>query len=395
MPAVGVWDRIRGVGEGGYREKAARKLEREGQLAAAVEGFLEAELPDEAARVLALRADAETNTARRLAFLEEAARVAPQGEHGKRARARRATLAYETVRGRGGSARGEILEAARELAAAGEHALAAEAYAAVGDTEGEIRALTSAGAIDKLEARLSADAAASKAEIDRSAARRAVEDLDRGLERRAALAAGAGVSDETVVDLCRVIRQRLVRGPRARLAWGGESHLVVFGAELTIGRGDAGIVVGSRALSRVHLRVRRGAEGAIVCEDAGTRNGTFLRGARIASALPVGEGVSLKLGGEISCEITPHASGGALVDVAGERHLAPLGPLRVAGFTLELEGPGGDEGSFVVLESTPEQPAYTAQLELARRVQLCFGDAIAAARGGEPVLRVGARPEGA
>lgn len=390
---MGVWDRIRGVGEGGYREKAARKLEREGSLAAAVEAYLEAELPDEAARVLLVRADAEGDLAKRLAFLEEAGRVAGESAQGKLARGRRAKLSFELLRGRAGLARTELLHAAEELSAAGEHLVAAEAYALVGDDEGEVRALTAAGAIDRLEAKLAAEAASSRDELGRSKARREVEDLDRVYERRAALAAGAAVNDETVTDLCRVIRQRLARGPSVQLTFDGETHAVALGEALTVGRGEASIVVGSRALSRVHLNLRRDAAGAAIAEDAGTRNGTFLRGARIAGPIPVGEGISLKLGGEIVCDVHPHPSGGVLVDVAGQRFLAPLGPLRVAGLALGLEGRGGDEASFVVLESSAEVRAFAGTLELARRVELCHGDAIAVERGGEPVLRVGSRME--
>jgi hypothetical protein len=79
------------------------------------------------------------------------------------------------------------------------------------------------------------------------------------------------------------------------------------------------------------------------------------------------------------------------IDVGGASYAAPLGPMRVGPFRVRLEGKGADEHSFVVLESDLEAPAYIAALALARSVELCYGDAIAALRAGEPIVVVGRR----
>src|SRR5512139_4097431 len=148
---MGLWDRIRGVGKGGYRARAAEKLESEGELENAALAYVEAALPDEAARVILLRADVEPSLERRVALFDRAAGLAADPELARKARARKARLSYDLVRAHGTLARSELFGAATELEAAGEHDLAAEAFKLLGDTEGEVRALTAAGASKKHE----------------------------------------------------------------------------------------------------------------------------------------------------------------------------------------------------------------------------------------------------
>jgi tetratricopeptide (TPR) repeat protein len=391
---MGLWDRIRGLGKDGYRARAAKKLETAGDLTGAARAYLEAEVPDEAARVLLLKADAEPSLERRVALFEQAAATAVDPELARMARARKARLAYDLVRSHGTLARSELLRAAGDLEGAGEHELAAEAYRAIGDTEGEVRALTAAGAIDKLEERLRSDAAASKVEQDRTLAIRRAADLDRGGERRAALRVAEGAlragPDERLEDLVRVIRHRLVRGPTCAFSIDGEPTLVAFGGRVTIGRGEATVVVASRSVSREHVAVRGDPEGAVV-EDLGTRNGTFLAGARLAGPVPVGEGVSLVLGSDLPCRVEPHQDGGVMIAVAGERFRAPLGPLRLGGWSVDLER--GEEGeTFLVLESTASSPAFLADLVAPARIELAVGDRVSRERGGPASLVVEATP---
>src|SRR6185436_11883170 len=121
-------------------------------------------------------------------------------------------------------------------------------------------------------------------------------------ERRAALDLALGLlakrEDERVADAARAIRARLTRGPVVDLEIGGVLRRYALGAEVTIGRGDATIVITSRAVSRRHLRLYR-AEGEAFVEDLGTRNGTMLAGARLTAPIPVRDGVRLDLGGEV------------------------------------------------------------------------------------------------
>jgi len=396
--SVTLWDRIRGVGRDGARAREAAELEESGDLRGAADAYLAAELGDEAARVLMMRADVERSLDKRVALLEHAGRVAVEEKVRAKARGRRAKLAFEIVKASGAAARSEILAAAAELEEAGESLTAAEAYHLVGDREGEVRALTAAGAIDELEERLGEDAASTHRENRISLSRSRVTDLDSGGERLRALAearaALALTSDDRLDALARTIRLRLARGPTVPLTWASATKTVAFGEAVTVGRGEATIVVATRAVSRVHLRVRRLGD-AIVVEDAGTRNGTLLHGARLGAAIPIGEGVSLELGGSVPCEVRPSGEGVEIV-IAGGCWFAPLGPLVVGRWRVGLVAsaaatPGAlTDPATLVLSSTNEAPAYLGELEAARTIDLCYGDLVSETRGGPAVLGVGA-----
>lgn len=401
---MGVFDRIRGVGPEGYRAKAAERLELAGDLAGAVRAFLDAELPDEAARVLLLRADAEPAVDRRMAFCVQAAKVAKDPKIQKQATARKALLRYDLVRSRPTAMRSEILGAAKELEEADENEVAAEAYRSVADAEGEIRALTAAGLIDRLEEKLRVSQASATSVNRIGIAQKRIADLDRTAERRAALAlaastlaegAGDGQDDaiERIEMTVRAIRAKLVRGPIVELKVDKEVRRYALGDEITVGRGEATIVAPTRALSRVHLRIfRRG--DAVYVEDAGTRNGSFLAGARLTSAIPVATGLALKLGGEVPCQVRPERDG-VRVDLGGMAYFAPLGPIHFGAMRVELEGKGGDEASFLVLHSTPDAPAFLQEFQLAQAVELAVGDAPSDTRSGTPLFTVlpGVQPE--
>ncbi len=131
----------------------------------------------------------------------------------------------------------------------------------------------------------------------------------------------------------------------------GQPARYALGAEVTVGRGDATIVVASRAASRKHLRIRRAPGGGFLAEDLDTRNGTLLAGARITGAIPVGEGLHLELGGEVPCEITPRADGNLDIEIGGLNYVAPLGELTIDGWAVDHEAVRDE--SFVVLRSPP------------------------------------------
>jgi pSer/pThr/pTyr-binding forkhead associated (FHA) protein len=160
----------------------------------------------------------------------------------------------------------------------------------------------------------------------------------------------------------------------------------VLGDDVSIGRGDASIVIASRAVSRRHLRVYRAPGGALMVEDLGGRNGTLLAGARLAGAVPVGYGLTLQLGGEVKCVVEPSDSG-VMLDVAGVRYEAPLGPLAVGDWQVGQEG-SGDNAYVVLATKAGGSRPFLGEYQLAARVELCAGDALAGARGGEPRLRV-------
>lgn len=391
---MGFFDRFKGAFEGrreGRLAKEAREREQSGDLGGAVSLYTQAGQADDAARVLLLRADAEPAAEKRMAFCAAAAAAAKSPEIAQKARARKALLAFDTLRGRGSSfLASEVLAVARELEEVGELERAADAFALAGDGEGEVRALTAAGAIEKLEERLRASDTLARAQRDLEGSLRRIADLDRTAERRAALAVAraalAQVDDARIADAARAVRGRLLRGPVIDLEIDGHKVRAALGDEVTIGRGDATIVIASRAVSRRHLRLARGPEGPIV-EDLGTRNGTALAGARVAGALPVGEGVSLLLGNEVPVVVAPAEGGGVRVDVGGSTYLAPLGDLAVG--ALRVAFAPADDDAFVVLSTPPGAPhPCLGAFELAERVELAHGDEIHASRGGPVILRV-------
>jgi len=385
LGSVGLFDRWSGKGDA-RRARAARAKELAGDLAAAVELYLDAELPDDAARVLLLRADAERSPEKRMAFCSLAAQTAVGEEAKKRALARKAKLGFDILRSKGGTfMQSELVAVARELEQAGELERAADAYALAGDTEAEVKALTAAGAIERLEERLRVSQAEARDSRDQDLTLHRIADLDRTAERRAALELAqswlTAHEDERVAEAARAIRARLARGPVIDLEIDGVAGRYALGDDVTVGRGDATIVVASRAISRRHVRLfRRGEE--VMVEDLATRNGTTLAGARLGSAIPVHAGVELLLGGEIPCSVAPLPGEDVFaVEVGGERYIAPLGE-AVAGDWRVHHEIVGDE-SFVVLR-TPDGASrpFLGGYELAARVELCVGDQVRTRRNG-------------
>jgi len=395
---VGLFDRILRFSEG-RRGKEARARELAGDLASAVGLYLEVEMPDEAARVLLLRADAEGTAEQRIAYCDNAARVAKSEEIKKRALSRKASLSLDVIRSRGGpSLRSELARVARDLEAAGEFERAVEVFAELGDNEGEVRVLTEMGAIERLEERLKASQVETRKARTLADARRRVMDLDKTAERHAALEAArtalAEQDDEVVKDAARAIRARLLREPVVDLEIEGKTLKCAFGAAVTIGRGEATILVGARAVSRTHVRISR-RDGAIFIEDLETRNGTMLAGARIDGALPVGDGVRLELGGEIPLRVEPArnkpegdvAPDGVIVEVAGMRFVAPLGELVVGSLRVDRVVHEGEPYLALKTPSGAARPIL-GEFEVAAEVELCHGDEIRERRGGPVVLRV-------
>lgn len=389
-------------GKAAARKRAGHAKELAGDLAGAVEAYVEADLVDEAARVLLVRADAERDAEKKLAFCASAVELATDPALQTKARARKALLGFDLLKGKGGALlTSEVLSLAHELEEAGELERAADAFAMAGDQEGEVRALTAAGAIERLEERLRVSETAVKSENERLGVLRRVSDLDRTAERREALATCdtwlAKHHDEKIAAAAMAIRARLLRGPIIDLVVDGERMRFALGEEITIGRGDATILVGARAVSRQHVRIFRGPSGLTV-EDLGTRNGTTLAGARLAGAVAIGDGLTIKLGGEIPCSlsIVPATSAhGPLVSVSvgGDRYLAAIGALTLFGWEIVERHDGG--ASFVAVRTPAAMsPPIVGEYQVAREVELCAGDALAESRGARPrVVAPGDQPK--
>lgn len=373
-------------------EDRARKNELAGDLARAAELFLEAERADEAARVLLLKADSEADPNRRLVLCAQAARVAPGTEAGEEAARRKAVLGYDLINAtKGAPMHGELLRAAAELERVGEWERAAKAYALVGDTEAEIRVLRDAGAIERLEARLQETSVEARRERDRGELLQRIRDLDAIGERLEALRSAAewlSVERDDQIQLARDrIESRLVAGPSVVLELRGEPTRFVFGPEVTIGRARADIVVASSSISRQHLRLFRRGDGPHV-EDLDTRNGTMLAGARLRGPLAIGEGLDLELAGQVACRLTPCSSpDGVIVEIAGESHVAPLGPLSVGGWQV-VDAHDGEARYIVLRTAAGAEPPHMGGYRLGHQIELSLGDEIRASRGGPIVLAV-------
>jgi tetratricopeptide (TPR) repeat protein len=388
---MALFERIFGKGRAASQ---ARTAELRGDLARAAELFGEAGQPDEAARVMILRADGETEARAKLQYLAQAAQLAPaDSERQKEARLRRAELLLALAGDASVSAvaRHEVIAAARDLEAIGEPLKAAEAYARAGDKDGEARALQAAGDVERLEFLLSSEQfkeRISRAREDRT------KDVDLMIEcgrRREALAALDDLLKATPDDATSLrerangLRARKVVAPIVCLDMLGSRWTMVLGDEVVIGRSEGAIKVSSNAVSRQHLRVTREGDDVVV-RDLDSRNGTQLRGINLAGALPVRDGLDLKLGREVSLRIAPskRLEGAIEIEVAGERYVACLGKncLPIEGLSLAA---GTDGWVELVAQGTH---AYVGGVEWTPRATLLAGDAIATTRAGDVALKV-------
>jgi hypothetical protein len=383
-----MWDRF-----GAARVLArARAAELRGDLAQAVALFAEAERPEEVARVMVLRGDAEADPAARMQHYVQAAALAPEGSPvATLARRKRATLLLATSGERAltGPLRHDLLEAARELEALGELEVAADAYGRAGDVEGQARALARAGDVDKLDELLRTQQARDRRVTAQREQGEGFRMLASSGRRREAAALARAADDATIREMGREIEERRVSGPVVKITVRGQRLRLVMGDEVTVGR-VAALSVASAALSRQHLAIRRRGD-EIVVRDLGSRNGTTLRGLALGGEVPVADGLELRLGGQLPLVLRPtdEVPGAVAIDLAGERTLAPLGPagLGVGAWTLRRDGASSDQ-AWVELVTGDRPPAFLAGLSLGPRVELLTGDAFATDRAGDPVLVV-------
>jgi hypothetical protein len=371
--------------------EAAEKAELSGDLPRAIQLWMEQGAVDEAARVMVLRGDAEPDPRARLQHYTQAAATATEGGTlASAARAKRAKLVIALADGSTLSTalRRDVVEAASVLLASGDALGAAEGYRVAGDGEGEARALTQAGEVERLESLLEGEESRSKEARRAHTIQADIDALVGTGQRREALTVAERSPDDPVAR-SRVARIRGGRavGPIVTVTLRGQRLVLVLGSEVIIGRSEGAIQVASSALSRKHFRLTRGANG-FVAADMGSRNGTQLRGLNLAHPLDVGDEVTLTLGGEVPMLLGKSAElpGALRIDVGGTRYTAPLREtgeswLGVPGWRLAT-------GSDDWVELTTEAPAYAGDLALASRITLLRGDAFAEVRGGEVTLRI-------
>lgn len=372
---------------------AARQAELRGDLPKAAELFGRANAPEDVARIMMLRADAEPDPRARLSILVQAAAVAPKESALRNdARVRRAKTTIALAKGAVQSAavRMDVMAAAKELEDLGEAADAADAYRACGDRDAEARALAAAGKIDELEALLDGDQARSRASIATRARNEKIEEAISTGRRREAIAlidAAAKVdpTDRGMRERADSLRSKRAMGRTVRVEIEGKTSLIVLGEEIVVGRSEGQIQISSHAVSRRHLLVRR-RDGAIVVRDLETRNGTTLRGMPIANEMPVGDGIELSLGNEVPISISPcpDLADAIAIEAGGTRYVAPLGAAKLGIGDWEL---ACGEADWIELRFT-KPFAFLGSVSLVSPVTLLLRDAIAADRDAAPVFEV-------
>ena len=390
---MGVFDRLFGRG----RElRAARRAELRGDLAGAAEMFGLASAPEEAARVMLLRGEAETDLRARLGHFTQAVATAPVG-HPIRDEARRKRAALVVAQHEAGAvgqaARQELRAAAKELLDVGDAAAAAQAFKLAGDSEGEAAALQQAGNVESLEALLNERQAAERADRARNEVHQEVELLLTSGRRREALDSiarwVASHDDAPLRDRARSVDARRAIGPIVELALHAKPVRLVLGDDVVIGRTEGALRVASAAVSHRHLRVMREGE-RVVLRDLDTRNVTQLRGIDARGAVPVPpEGVELMLGKQVRVRVSPaeQPEGAVRIELGGVAYVAPLGRLHVPGASWELVLGAADWLELV----THGHAAYLGGVSVADRTTLLVGDVLTTERSGAEVLRVVAR----
>ncbi|MFO0676781.1 MAG: FHA domain-containing protein [Polyangiaceae bacterium] len=384
----------RWFGKGRVRERA-RRLEARGDWNAAIDAWIEADAPEEAARVFLLRAETEMDPQVRLATFARAVAVAPEGHDVKRAaRVARATWALAVVGDHAvtETSRLDVERAAKELEEAGEPGRAARAWELLGRTEDRARALEAAGDVEGLERLYEKDARATRDDRARADANADFEErVATGRRREAVTGARAHAasfpSATLLVERVEGLERRRPNGPIVRVTLGSDTFDVAFGRRVVVGRGEGTIHVHSPVVSREHVSVERESGHAVV-RDLGTHNGTRHRGLAIDGAMPIREALAFTLGRDVDLRVEP-VSGhptygdGVLVTVAGTTTFAPLGPWRVpgTGWTLDL----ADDG-WLELVTTDGARAFAGELAWASPATLVTGDAVARERGASPWL---------
>jgi pSer/pThr/pTyr-binding forkhead associated (FHA) protein len=95
-------------------------------------------------------------------------------------------------------------------------------------------------------------------------------------------------------------------------------------AEVVVGREDAGLTIEDEEISRRHAVIRPSDDG-IEIEDLGSRNGTFVNGARIESATQLAGGDTVKLGQTVF-EVESTRAAATVVSAAAPPTPAPPAP---------------------------------------------------------------------
>lgn len=381
----------------GRRTRAAREAELAGDLAAAVQSWMDAGKSQEAARVLVVRASAAVDLEQRFAFLVRARDLAPPGSTESHDAV---TMLADLVVARTGSAalsaasRHELSMVAGDLERIGEHARAAELFQRSGDTEGRARNLAMSGGVDELDDALAHEAFTERLENQQAKNVLDAEAAAAGGNRREASrlllqCVLAAPQDETVARAHHELLARRLGSSSAIFRYRGQSYTALFDEEIVIGRADVTICLSSPVVSKRHLRLARSGD-EIMFEDLNTRGGTQYRGVRVNAALPLRQPVELDLAGTVRVSLarSTHFERAVEIAIAGTLYVAALGPLHVGSEEGVAWTVGRAADGWLELHTSAEHPAYRRGILQDSPVTLLRGDALTVTREGAPLIEL-------
>jgi len=310
---------LRRVFDGAYRR--ARRAEGRGEYREAAELYAEAGADAEAGQAWLFHAARLSGVEERVAAYRDALRWFPEDSPKAREVCGHIGMArLEDAQRRGvhtAEERRLLEDAAANLERAERPAYAATAYELLGMRDAATRCLEAAGEIERLEALLAQGEREAAGERERRSAvrdyevamvvgqrREAMAALERAV-RGAQLRAEAGESsaDAEVRDLLRRLEARRTAPLRCTLRVGGVSVALFGTLPVTLGR-EADVCVRGTGVSRAHCRVSHGPSG-FVLEDLGSSNGTLVRGVPLGAPLPLSGPLDVGLGDDVSVRLEP------------------------------------------------------------------------------------------
>jgi hypothetical protein len=236
--------------------------------------------------------------------------------------------------------------AALLLAEGGDQRRAARSYEELGDDPRAAEAWGALGDLERMEAALERDERRISDRREDVEVMRRFDELLSGGERRAALRALHAQSRvaevSTALAAAARIEARLVSGRAVTLRALGGPWIRIGGLPATLGRDrSAEVPLRDPAVSRRHALLRAGPDG-ISIEDAGSRGGVRIAGARLEAAFVLRGSGELGLGGTVPVRYAATASAVTFEGVSGLdrplRALVGVEPIALPQLFPEAEG---------------------------------------------------------
>jgi hypothetical protein len=319
--------------------------------------------------------------------------------------------------------RRQLRDSARALETTRDDAAAAVAWALALDERARLRLLARPRVCDSLRARLAELCGEQRAEgTEPPKGTPAIAALIADGRRRAALADARAAlvagEDPVLIEMAALMVALAVRGPRLDLGIGAEvggdatlvkllaggAVRVALGEKVTLGRVGASMLVTGPGVAPEHAALWREPGKGVVIADLGSSVGTTVAGARVAAALPIGDGLQVELAGRVPVRVAPldptRAASPIVVDAGEVAYLASLGVLSIGGGG-ELRPPPGPRWvlwmehtarsrrdapaadayvlPWVILRAPSDARPHLDDTPAAVEVDLCFGDQLRSA----------------